>query len=131
MNCKVMIVDDNDYIRESVEILLLSDGVKCLKAEGGEGCLGHLAAGFRGLILMDVMMPKMDGWDTIRAMVDRGLYEGNIIIMMTAVSEPTVKMEGLQEHVIDYITKPFNPSDFLKKIRMYLAFLDEVPPDES
>lgn len=125
-----MIVDDNEYIRESVEILLKLYGLSSVNADSGEECLRHLQSGFRGLILMDVMMPNMDGWDTIREMVDRGLYDGNFIIMLTAMSEPNEKMEGLQEYVVDYITKPFTPQDFIEKLKAYLAFL-EVPLDET
>jgi DNA-binding response OmpR family regulator len=124
MDSRVMIVDDNPYIRESVEILLQLNGTKALNASGGEECLKHLDAGFRGVILMDIMMPFMDGWDTIREMVARGLNDGNLIIMLTAMNEPTSKMHGLQEYVADYITKPFTPHEFLDKLRFYLSLLD-------
>lgn len=119
-----MIVDDNQYIRESVGILLQLNGTKSLDASGGEECLKHLQAGFRGVILMDIMMPRMDGWDTIREIVDRGLNDGNLIIMLTAMNEPTIKMNGLQEYVVDYITKPFTPAEFVEKLQFYLTFLD-------
>ena len=121
-----MIVDDNQYIRESVEILLQLNGTRLLNASGGEECLKHLQEGFRGVILMDIMMAFMDGWDTIREIVDRGLNDGNVIIMLTAMNEPTVKMDGLQEYVVDYITKPFNPHEFIEKLKFYVSFLDGV-----
>jgi CheY-like chemotaxis protein len=118
----VMIVDDNKMIRESVKILLQSEGVEITAAEGGAECLRCLEEGFRGIILMDIMMPVMDGWDTIREIVARGLYEGNLILMLTGKSEPDHKMEGIQEYVTDYVTKPFAPSELIGTIR-YLAEL--------
>ncbi len=119
---KVMIVDDNKMIRESVRILLHSEGVDIVVADGGSECLSCLQAGFRGIILMDVMMPGMDGWDTIREIVDQGLYDGNVILMLTGKSEPDLKMEGIQEYVTDYVTKPFDPLELIGTIR-YLAEL--------
>lgn len=123
MNKQVMIIDDNEYIRESIEILFRARGVGIATASGGEECLRHLEAGFRGVLLMDIMMPGMDGWDTIRAMVDRGLYEGNVVIMLTAMEEPDGKMEGIQEYVTDYLTKPFNPAELLEVVHYYHQLL--------
>ena len=122
MNTSVMIVDDNDFIRESVEILFNSVGINIVSANGGQECLKQLEEGFRGVILMDIMMPEMDGWDTIRAIVEGGLYTGNIIVMLTAKGEPDNKMEGLQEYVTDYITKPFNPMALIDSVK-YLSAL--------
>jgi DNA-binding response OmpR family regulator len=124
METSVMIVDDNKMIRESVKILFQTEGIPILAAEGGRECLEQLEKGFRGIILMDIMMPGMDGWDTIREIVGRGLYRGNLILMLTGKSEPDGKMEGLQEYVTDYITKPFDPRELLGCVR-YLAELRE------
>ena len=120
MDALVMIVDDNKLIRESVKILFESDGLSLLVADGGLQCLQYLEEGFRGIILMDIMMPEMDGWDTIREIVQRGLYDGNIILMLTGKSEPDNKMEGIQEYVTDYVTKPFNGRELIDTVR-YLA----------
>ncbi len=125
MDTQVMIVDDNEHIRESVEILFQTEGVRIVTAAGGNECLDHLEAGFRGILLMDVMMPHMDGWDTIRQIVSRGLYEGNIILMLTAKREPDEKMEEIQTYVTDYVTKPFNPVELLDMIKYYATLLKE------
>jgi DNA-binding response OmpR family regulator len=117
MDTRVMIVDDNKMIRESVRILLQSEGIDIVVTDGGPACLICLEQGFRGIILMDIMMPDMDGWDTIREIVDRGLYEGNVILMLTGKSEPDCKMEGIQEYVTDYLTKPFHAGTLIGTIR--------------
>ncbi|WP_298267252.1 response regulator [Geobacter sp.] len=122
-DAQVMLVDDEEFIREAVEIYFQTREVKILCVPGGEECLRQLAAGFRGVILMDVMMPRMDGWDTIREIVRRGLHAGNAIIMLTALDEPDERMEGLQEYVIDYLTKPFDPQALLDAVTYYLTLL--------
>lgn len=123
MNRKVMLVDDEAMIREAVEILFQSEGLDITTASGGEVCLGLLKEGFRGVILMDIMMPGMDGWDTIRQIVEKGFYEGNIIVMLTALDAPGDKMDGLQEYVTDYMTKPFDTDSLLDSLQYYLSLL--------
>ena len=75
---------------------------------------------------MDVMMPGMDGWQTIRAIDRASLAEGNIIVMLTALDAPDERMEGLQNLVIDYFTKPIVPDELIGSVRTYLAYLDNA-----
>ncbi len=128
MDAKLMLVDDEEMIRESVEAFFQSEGVRILTAASGDECLEHLEAGFRGVILMDVMMPEMNGWDTIRAIVANDLFEGNIIVMLTALGVPDNKMEGIQEYVTDYLTKPFNPDELMEILQYYFSLLEAVEP---
>ena len=128
MDAKVMLVDDEEMIRESVKVFFQSEGVGILTAASGDECLDHLEDGFRGVILMDVMMPDMDGWDTIRKIVENDLYDGNIIVMLTALGTPDNNMEGLQEYVADYLTKPFNPDALMEILQYYFNLLDALDP---
>lgn len=121
---RVMLVDDEECIRETVLELLTSENISAVAASGAAECLDLLRAGFRGIILMDVMMPGLDGWATIREIDKAGLLQGNLVSMLTAMDVPDERMEGLQEVVIDYITKPFESADFLAAIRRYLELLD-------
>lgn len=125
MKNRIMIVDDNEYVRASVEIICESVQLDLATASSGQECLELLEGGFRGVILMDIMMPVMDGWDTIREMVDRGLYDGNIIVMLTGMGEPDAKMDGLQEYVSDYMTKPFGPDHLVESLQYYLTLLND------
>jgi len=118
-----MIVDDNEYVRLSVEIICESVELELASAASGEECLRQLEAGFSGVILMDIMMPEMDGWDTIRQIVARGLYPGNVIVMLTGMGEPDAKMDGVQEYVTDYLTKPFGPDQLIESLQYYLSLL--------
>lgn len=117
---KVMLVDDNDLIRDSVEIFFQTEGIDIVTATSGKECLRYLEQGFRGILLMDVQMPCMDGWETIRAIVDRGLYGGNLIVMLTASDHPDTRMNQVAQYVTDYITKPFHPNRLLELVRHYL-----------
>lgn len=124
MNNRIMIVDDNEYVRASVEIICQSARLDLVTAASGKECLERLEAGFRGVILMDIMMPELDGWDTIRAIVERGLYDGNVIVMLTGMGEPDSKMDGVQEYVTDYMTKPFGPDELVDSLNYYLQLLN-------
>lgn len=128
MDAKVLLVDDEEMIRESVEAFFQSEGIRILTAASGDECLEYLEDGFRGVILMDVMMPDMNGWDTIRKIVEQDLYEGNIIVMLTALGLPDNKMEGIQEYVTDYLTKPFNPDELMEVLQYYFSLLKALKP---
>ncbi len=128
MCAKVMLVDDEELIRESVAAYFHAMDMKIITAASGEDCLDYLENGFRGVILMDVMMPEMNGWDTIRKIVEGDLYDGNIIVMLTALDAPDNKMEGIQEYVTDYLTKPFNPDDLMDTLQYYFGLLNSLGP---
>jgi DNA-binding response OmpR family regulator len=91
--------------------------------ESGHECISLLKAGFTGVILLDIMMPVMDGWDTIRAINSNGLGDNVLIAMLTAKDSPDAKMIGLQEYVFDYITKPFEPEELVSRVRLYSKYL--------
>lgn len=124
MKKKVMIVDDEFPIQITIREIFEPEGFEVVTAGSGRECLEELEKGFKGVILMDIMMPQMDGWDTIRAIVDRGFIEGNIIAMLTAKDVPDQKMEGLQEYVIDYITKLFDPEELVATVEEYFSCLN-------
>jgi len=123
MKNKVMVVDDDPYILLAVRELFESEGIEVITALGGKECLEEMKKGFKGVILMDIMMPVMDGWDTIREIVNQGFLEGNIISMLTARDVPDEKMEGLKEYVLDYITKPFDSNELVATVKGYFDTL--------
>jgi len=124
MEGKVMMVDDDPDILTTVRTIFESEGLDILTVGSGKECVNELKRGFKGVILMDIMMPRMDGWDTIQTIVDEGLIEGNIISMLTAKDAPDQIMEELAENVVDYITKPFDADELISTVRGYLSFLD-------
>lgn len=106
--------------------LLSCKGVDVVTAGGGDDCLRLLREGFRGVILMDIMMPGKNGWDTIREIEKAGLLQGNIISMLTSKDAPDEQMEGLQDIVIDYITKPYEAQEIVDVVRKYLGLLAQM-----
>jgi len=127
---RLMIVDDEECIRITVKELFSLEGIDVATASCADDCLTQLRAGFRGVILMDIMMPGKDGWDTIRSIQQEGLLAGNIILMLTALDAPDERMDGLQELVLDYITKPFTPDEIFATVRTYLSYLDDAEKPE-
>ncbi len=123
MTSKIMVVDDNPAIRETVRIILNSAGHEIQTVDGGTQCLEQLRAGFHGLILMDVMMPELDGWHTIAEMLKENLQEDSIICMLTAVQDPEPELEQLKEHVMDYIRKPFTAQELIERVEETIAYL--------
>ena len=123
MDKQIMIVDDDPSIRSTVEIVLNTKGYSICVVESGWRCLDKLREGFRGLILMDIMMPEMDGWDTISAIEDEGLHGGNVICMLTAAHDPGPKLEKLTEYVMDYVRKPFTSEELLETVAEYIEYV--------
>ncbi|MFP4356101.1 MAG: two-component system response regulator [Phycisphaerae bacterium] len=124
MTHRVLVVDDDPGILYTVRHLLSNGGFDVSTAEGGEHCLQQLREGFRGVILMDIMMPRLNGWQTIGHMLDERLVEGNVISMLTAVGDPGGEGEPAAEVVVDYIRKPFRAEDLLEQVRQFATYLD-------
>ena len=76
---EVMVVDDEEALLYSVKRILELSGLKVETVKSGRECIERLKKGFKGLILMDILMPDMDGWDTIQEIINEGFAEGNII----------------------------------------------------
>lgn len=121
----VMIVDDEIDIRVTVKAVLGSRGFDVLLVESGQQCIEELEKGFKGVILMDVMMPDMDGWETVKEISEKGLQKGNIISMLTAKHEPDPALEELAEYVIYYIRKPFEPTELVSIVSEYCELLED------
>ena len=108
-----LLVDDDKVIPEIVGWVLQRAGCTYSVAANGPECLRLVREGFRGVILMDIMMPGMDGWATLRALRDDGLLDGNVVCMLTAVPDPGPGNEDLAELVFDYLPKPFEGHQLL------------------
>ena len=114
----VLICDDDKDIVSALEIYLTSEGYRTVSAFNGEEAVAAVREGDIDLILMDVMMPRLDG---IRATAKLRESGGNIpIILLTAKSEDTDKVLGLNIGADDYITKPFNPIEVLARVKSQL-----------
>lgn len=110
----VLVCDDERDIVSALQIYLESDGYKVFKAYNGKEAIDILSENEIHLILLDIMMPIMDG---ITAMVKIREQSNVPVILLTAKSEDTDKILGLNVGADDYITKPFNPVEMLARVR--------------
>lgn len=118
MNKKILIVDDEPYIRLLLEQTLedLEDeGVELLIAENGEEALERINTERPDLVFLDVMMPKMNGFDVCNAVKKELQIEKIYIIMLTAKGQEFDKQKGQQVGADMYMTKPFDPDEVLEK----------------
>lgn len=117
----VLVVDDEPNIVLSLEFLLRQVGYEVRVARDGEQALDSIAQAKPGLVLLDVMMPKRDGYDvcqTIRANAD---WADVRIIMLTAKGRDVEREKGLALGADEYITKPFSTRDVVEKVRQFLG----------
>jgi CheY-like chemotaxis protein len=125
MNNKIMVVDDETDILASIRALFEKQNYEVTTVESGEECIQELEKGFKGVILMDIMMPNMDGWDTIKKIVNRGLIKNVAINIITGKgTKDHQKLGELGSYVYDYLTKPIDINqliDSVKKCGIYLA----------
>lgn len=113
----VLVVDDDNAIRESIEIYLKNEGIRVIEAPDGEEALKVLEKQEIHLIIMDIMMPRMDG---IKATFKIRESKNIPIIMLSAKSEDGDKILGLNIGADDYITKPFNPLELVARVKSQL-----------
>ena len=113
----ILVCDDDREIVDAIEIYLSQDGYKIYKAYDGEQALQILDKEDIHLLIMDIMMPKLDG---IRATLKIREYSSIPIIILSAKSEDTDKILGLNIGADDYICKPFNPLELVARVKSNL-----------
>ncbi len=113
----ILVCDDDKEIVDAIEIYLSQDGYKIFKAYDGEQAIQILDKEDIHLLIMDIMMPKLDG---IRATLKIREYSSIPIIILSAKSEDTDKILGLNIGADDYICKPFNPLELVARVKSNL-----------
>lgn len=117
MNSTILVVDDEKEIRNLIEIYLKNEGYKVLKASDGIEALDILKREKVQLMVLDIMMPKMDGLEVCEKVRETM----NIpILMVSAKSEDMDKIQGIMTGADDYITKPFNPLELSVRVKALL-----------
>ena len=113
---KVLVVDDEPDTLELVKLVLESAGFEAILVNNGIEAMAKIDAGELDLVLLDIMMPDMDGWDVFRKIKERNTTIP--IAILTAKAQNIDKLLGL--HVLkadDYITKPFGKNELIGKVR--------------
>jgi DNA-binding response OmpR family regulator len=118
---KVMIVDDDAFIRRPLEYILREEGFHPLTAVDGEDCLEKVAADRPDLIILDVMMPGRDGFEVCRVLKEDPRYAEIPIILLSARGREHDKERGISLGAAEFMTKPYSPSDLLRRLRELLS----------
>lgn len=114
---KILIVDDDPHIRELSKLFLQNDGFEVLEAGDGAEALARLDSTKVDLFIIDIMMPRMDGWQLCREL--RAAYDLPIL-MLTARGETGQKIKGFELGTDDYLVKPFEPLELVARVRALL-----------
>jgi PleD family two-component response regulator len=119
---KILVVDDEDHIRRILKFQLEKHGYRVVVAENGEVALEIVRRESPDLILLDLMMPRIDGFETCRR-IRRNFQTSQIpVIILTAKSELPDKIKGLQDGANDYLIKPYSNEELLLRVRNVLEW---------
>ena len=120
---KVLVVDDEKLIVKGIKYSLEQDGMEVSCAYDGREALDLIKANNYDIILLDVMLPEMDGYTVCQQVRE---FSDVPIIMITAKSEDMDKILGLDYGADDYMTKPFSPSELVARVKAHLARYDRL-----
>ena len=118
---KILIVDDEQDIVESLKFVLEAENFNCYTADNGEDGLRLAKELVPDLIILDVMMPKINGYKISRLLKYDAKYKNIPILMVTARSQEEDKLIGEETGADEYITKPFDLNEVVEKVKQYLG----------
>jgi DNA-binding response OmpR family regulator len=118
---RVLVVDDQREILELTETVLASEGLAVETASSGDEALHKLARGTFDLVLLDINMPAMDGWETLRLIRTDERHEDLPVVMFSVKGEVADQVQSLQAGATAYITKPFVVDELVGRLRRVLA----------
>jgi DNA-binding response OmpR family regulator len=114
---RVLVVDDDPHIRELVRVFLEREGLDVYEASDGREALMRLETTKADMVILDVMMPNMDGWELCRQLRQAGDLP---LLMITAKGETGEKVKGFQLGTDDYLVKPFEPAELVARVKALL-----------
>ncbi len=126
----ILLVDDEPSIVQLARMYLEREGFRTVSVSDGEAALAEVARQHPALVVLDVMLPRLDGFDVCRRL--RASQSSVAILMLTARDEDIDKILGLELGADDYLTKPFNPRELVARVKAILRRgerkLDDVTP---
>jgi len=128
---RILVVDDDDDIRELARTVLEGAGFAVSTAARGARALDLIVDSPFDLLLLDINMPEMDGWETLRLLRAEQRPFAPAVAMFSIKGEVRDKLQGLQEGAVDYITKPFEIDEFLSRVERILDARSAGPPMPS
>jgi len=127
---RVLVIDDEAPIRLLCRVNLEAEGMQVAEAADGPTGLEKARADRPDVILLDVMMPGLDGWRVAEQLIDDPATRGIPIVFLTARAEFRDRAKGLDIGGVDYITKPFNPLELAPLVRDLLARIERGERDQ-
>ncbi|MDS9470873.1 response regulator transcription factor [Sporosarcina pasteurii] len=121
----VLLIDDEQRMLDLIELFLIPHGFRCIKETNGKEALDTLKNENVSLVLLDIMMPEMDGWEVCEKIRE---FSDVPVIMLTARSDKLDLVKGLDSGADDYITKPFDERELLARVN---AMLRRFPDEEE
>lgn len=121
---KILCVDDERDNLDLLEGLLVSQGYEVVMAESGSDALKQIADQKFDLVLLDVLMPEIDGFEVCRKIKDNKQYRRIPVVMITALTSKEDRIKSIEAGAEDFISKPFDSTEVLARIRMLLKFKD-------
>ncbi|MDF5711121.1 MAG: response regulator [Nostoc sp. S4] len=117
---RILLVDDNPNNLKVLSEAIQGCGWKALMATDGESAIEQTEYAKPDIILLDVMMPGLDGFETCRRLKANAITQNIPVIFMTALSDATDKVKGLEIGAVDYITKPFQQEEVIARLKLHL-----------
>ncbi|MFY9268427.1 MAG: response regulator [Candidatus Manganitrophaceae bacterium] len=121
---KVLVVDDEEFVRQLIHIKLKFSGIETIEAGNGIEAIEKALSEKPDLILLDVMMPKMNGFEACQRLKENKETAHIPIVMLTARGDPSAKERGGHVGALEYLTKPFSPQKLAERI---LEILNQEP----
>src|SRR6185503_19660801 len=117
----ILVIDDEPYILRSLSYLLTREGYSVETASNGEEGLARVRELRPPLVFLDIMMPRMDGYEVCEQVKQDPALAGTYVIMLSAKGQQIDRERGLLGGADEYMTKPFSPRDIAKRVRAILA----------
>jgi DNA-binding response OmpR family regulator len=125
---RILVVDDQRDILDLTAAVLGGEGYEVTAVDSGLEALDLLAAERFDLVLLDINMPEMDGWETLRLIRADELLAGLPVVMFSVKGELRDKVQSMQEGALDYITKPFEVDQLLSRVRRVFESIGDNRP---
>ena len=127
-NKKILIVDDEERMLRFIRLNLEHDGFQVIEAVKGHEALDKMRTGMPDLILLDVMLPDLDGFEVLKMIRE---ISTTPIIMLTAKGEEDDRVKGLELGADDYVTKPFSPRELVSRVKAVLRRVESDATDTN
>lgn len=125
MSKTILVVDDEPGIVEIVQVNLEVEGYHVITAPDGVAALEAVRTGQPDLVILDVMMPRMSGWEVLRHIESDLNTAGLPVVMLTVKASDLDVVRGLEQGAVEYITKPFSPVDLVQRVQFILEQTDQ------